>query len=92
MGKVVKPADNPFTDAELAGAILWGATFYGFTSRDRYSPYYAPHSEYGRRAIKFEKRLYSPYVHDKRVLRERISYGENSYIVAFTRVVWDGIR
>lgn len=28
---VVKPDDNPFTDAELAGAILWGMTFYGFS-------------------------------------------------------------
>lgn len=31
--EVVKPTDNPFTDAELAGAILWGMTFYGFTPR-----------------------------------------------------------
>lgn len=32
---VIKPSDNPFTDAELAGAILWGATFYGFTPKQR---------------------------------------------------------
>ncbi len=32
---VVRPTDNPFTDAELAGAILWGATFYGFTPKQR---------------------------------------------------------
>ena len=31
--EVVKPTDNPFTDAELAGAVLWGMTFYGFTQR-----------------------------------------------------------
>ncbi|MDE6073290.1 MAG: hypothetical protein K2F80_01660 [Muribaculaceae bacterium] len=30
---VIKPEYNPFTDAELAGAILWGMTFYGFTPR-----------------------------------------------------------
>lgn len=30
---VIKPENNPFTDAELAGAILWGMTFYGFTPR-----------------------------------------------------------
>ena len=34
VGKIiVKPDNNPFTDAELAGAILWGMTFYGFTPR-----------------------------------------------------------
>ncbi len=27
---VIKPDDNPFTDAELAGAILWGLTFFWF--------------------------------------------------------------
>lgn len=32
---VIRPTDNPFTDAELAGAILWGATFYGFTPKQR---------------------------------------------------------
>lgn len=35
--EVIKPEDNPFTDAELAGAILWGMTFYGFTPRNRYN-------------------------------------------------------
>ena len=30
---IVKPDSNSFTDAELAGAILWGMTFYGFTPR-----------------------------------------------------------
>lgn len=33
---VVKPEENLFTDAELAGAILWGMTFYGFTPRNRH--------------------------------------------------------
>lgn len=34
VGKIiVNPDNNPFTDAELAGAILWGMTFYGFTPR-----------------------------------------------------------
>lgn len=32
---VIRPTNNPFTDAELAGAILWGATFYGFTPKQR---------------------------------------------------------
>lgn len=30
---IVKPDSNSFADAELAGAILWGMTFYGFTPR-----------------------------------------------------------
>lgn len=32
---IIRPTNNPFTDAELAGAILWGATFYGFTPKQR---------------------------------------------------------
>lgn len=35
---VIRPDDNPFTDAELAGAILWGMTFYGFTKHSAWSP------------------------------------------------------
>lgn len=32
---IIRPTNNPFTDAELAGAILWGATFYGFTPKQQ---------------------------------------------------------
>lgn len=31
--EIIIPEDNPFRDAELAGAILWGMTFFGFTPR-----------------------------------------------------------
>ena len=33
--EVVRPDPNPFTDEELAGSILWGSTFYGFTPQSR---------------------------------------------------------
>lgn len=35
---IIYPDDNPFTDAGLAGAILWGMTFYGFTNRKKWQP------------------------------------------------------
>lgn len=66
---LIRPADNPFTDAELAAAILWGATFYGFTSHDRWDP------DEGRRETVFsekirllKKRLYLPYARDKALI------------------------
>lgn len=31
---VIKPDDNPFTDAELAGAILWSMTFFSQIGRN----------------------------------------------------------
>lgn len=52
---VVRPDDNPFTDAELAGAILWGATFYGFTPQDRWHPYDESYSKYGVLAERLER-------------------------------------
>ena len=46
---VVKPDDNPFTDAELAGAILWGMTFYGFTRHAEWSPREKRFTSFGER-------------------------------------------
>lgn len=52
--EVVRPTEYPFTDAELAGAILWGMTFYGFTQRDRGNCFHSmmdtSFTEYGKMA------------------------------------------
>lgn len=90
--EIVKPEENPFTDAELAGAILWGATFYGFTSHDRYSPCDRVHTVYGKQAIELEQRLYRPYIRDKRVMRNKRFYDKDRFVVAFPQEVWDEIE
>ena len=54
---VIYPNDNPFTDAELAGAILWGMTFYGFTNRDVWPPNNTAFSHYGEQAKLLERKL-----------------------------------
>ena len=47
---VVYPQDNPFSDAQLAGAILWGMTFYGFTPRNLWRFTEKCNSRYGIKA------------------------------------------
>lgn len=66
--EVVKPENNPFTDAELADAILWGATFYGFGSHDRWEPSDRTYTRFGERARLLRKRLYLPYLRDMEVI------------------------
>ena len=44
---IVTPTDNLFTDAELAGAILWGMTFYGFTRHAGWSPHEERFTSFG---------------------------------------------
>jgi len=63
---VMKPDGNPFTDAELTGAILWGMTFYGFTSRDEWPPDDKTFSHYGKQAKLIERKLFIPYLWIKR--------------------------
>ena len=71
MGKtVIRPEDNPFTDAELAGAILWGMTFYDFTKPSVWSPREEHYTKYGEMAQRLERKLYLPFIRDKRVIRE----------------------
>lgn len=90
--EVVRPEDNPFTDAELAGAILWGATFYGFTSHNQWHPREEIYSEYGRRARELELRQYRPYIRDKKILKQLkkddFPYGN----IAFPMEIWDKIQ
>lgn len=75
---IVKPIDNPFTDTELAGAILWGMTFYGFTRHAKWLPYEKRFTLFGERAESFERRLYLPHIRDKREKRELKSKEKNA--------------
>lgn len=93
VGKVViKPDENPFTDAELAGAILWGMTFYGFTRHSKWSPFEQRFTQYGEKAERLERKLYLPYIRDKREKRELKSKKEMPYGIAFTMEIWNRIQ
>lgn len=90
---VVRPDDNQFSDAELAGAILWSATFYGFTPHDRWRPYEDSYSIYGKMAERFERKQFIPYIRDKHTLRRLRDYTVPSHlVVAFTTEEWDYIH
>ena len=88
---VVKPDDNPFTDAELAGAILWGATFYGFSRHHKWIPSYVAYSKFGEQAKRLEQRQYIPYLRDKKIIR-RLKKEIAKHGVAFTMEEWDAIH
>ncbi len=89
---VIKPKNNPFTDAELAGAILWGMTFYGFTRHAEWSPREEYFTAFGKRAERLERRMYLPYIRDKREKRKLKSKEEIPYGIAFTNKVWKQIH
>ena len=89
---VVKPDDNPFTDAELAGAILWGMTFYGFTRHAEWSPREKRFTSFGERAERLERRLYLPYIRNKREKRKLKSKDRISFGIAFSMEIWDRIH
>lgn len=89
---VVKPDDNPFTDAELAGAILWGMTFYGFNRHAKWSPREKRFTSFGERAERLERRLYLPYIRDKREIRKLKSKDKMPFGIAFTMETWNRIH
>lgn len=89
---VVKPDDNPFTDAELAGAILWGMTFYGFTRHAGWSPREERFTSFGERAERLERRMYLPYIRDKREKRKLRSKEEMPFGIAFSMEAWNQIH
>ena len=89
---IVKPDDNPFTDAELAGAILWGMMFYGFTRHAGWSPREERFTTFGERAELLERRLYLPYIRDKREKRKLKSKDEMPYGIAFSMEIWNRIH
>lgn len=89
--EVIKPEANPFTDAELAGAILWGATFYGFTSHHIWTPFDNAFTKYGEKAQKLERELYKPYIHDQQELR-RLKTTNMRFGIAFSMEIWEEIH
>lgn len=89
---VVKPDDNPFTDAELAGAILWGMTFYGFNRHAEWSPREERFTSFGERAEYLERRLYLPYIRDKREKRKLKGHDKMPFGIAFSMEVWKQIH
>ena len=88
---VIKPDDNPFTDAELAGAMLWGMTFFGFTERDKWSQFDRPLYYYEEQLMSLEGKLYIKYLRDKKLKRQLKKDGM-PYGIAFTMEVWNEIR
>ena len=89
---VVKPDDNPFTDAELAGAVLWGMTFYGFTRHAEWSPREKSFTTFGERAELLDRRLYLAYIRDKRVKRKLKRKEEMPFGIAFSMEIWNRIH
>lgn len=88
---VIYPNDNPFTEAELAGAILWGMTFYGFTIRDKWPPNDTAFSLYGEKAKLLERRLFIPYLRDK-TIKQELKKRELPFGIAFTMDMWNDIH
>ena len=68
---VVKPDDNPFTDAELAGAILWGMTFYGFTRHAGWSPREERFTSFGAFSMEAWNQIHHGEMHQNRAKRKR---------------------
>ena len=92
---VVKPGNNPFSDTELAGAILWGMTFYGFTDNEKMFGRDDVYSEYGIRAQCLQRHQYLPYLRDKNLIRnlKKPSGIFKSYDgIAFTMGIWKQIN
>lgn len=70
---VIRPGDNNVTDAEMAGAILWGITFYGFTphSQERcFDDFFNDDSPFATQAYRLGIREMLPYIKDKEERRE----------------------
>ena len=71
--EVVRPADNNVTDAEMAGAILWGATFYGFTPHSQgrcFDDFFNDDSPFATQAYRLGILEMLPYIKDKEERRE----------------------
>ncbi|MDE6689133.1 MAG: hypothetical protein K2J86_04545 [Prevotella sp.] len=91
--EVVKPEDNPFTDAELIAAILWGATFYGFNPHEKWEPNEVFYTKYGERAQQIERKLYLPYLRNKRKASELKDFSlPMPFGVTFSLEDWDLIE
>lgn len=91
--EVIRPEDNPFTDAELVGAILWGATFYGFTPHKEWHPHEEFYTKYGERAQQLERKQYLPYLRNKKKISELKDFSiPMPFGVAFSMEDWHLIK
>ena len=91
--EVIRPEDNPFTDAELVGAILWGATFYGFTPHKEWNPREEFYTKYGERAQQLERKQYLPYLRNKKKISELKDFTiPMPFGVAFSMEDWHLIK
>ena len=71
--EVIRPADNNVTDDEMAGAILWGATFYGFTPHSQegcFDDFFNDDTPFATQAYRLDIREMLPYIKDKKERRE----------------------
>lgn len=92
VGKIViRPDDDSFTDADLAASILWGMTFYGFTRHAQWEPREEPFTQFGVMAEQLERKLYLPYIRDKRTLQSLKRDKDMPFGIAFPMEVWDRI-
>ena len=90
---VIFPENNKFTEAEIATAILWGATFYGFNRHDRWTPFQEIYSIYGQKAWELERKQYLPYIRNKKIkhlLKKDIGF--LSHHIAFSMEDWNKIQ
>lgn len=89
---VIFPENNPFTNAELAGAILWGMTFYGFSKLKRWKPGETPFGKYGEMAQRLWRKLYLPYLRDKKEIA-KLKHLANASAdhIAFSLETWEKI-
>ena len=89
---VVAPEERHFTDAELAGAILWGATFYGFGRHSMWEPREKSYSRYGEMKERLERKLYRPYIRAKAEIKRLKDISHGWYGNSYTMEMWDLIH
>lgn len=71
--EVIRPAAQNVTDAVMAGAILWGATFYGFTPYSMakcFDSWFNDDSPFATQAYRLGIREMVPYIKEKEERRE----------------------
>lgn len=66
-------------------------TFYGFTNRDEWPPDNTAYTRYGEKAKLFERRLFIPYLRDKKE-RLKLRKGELPIGIAIIMEVWNDIH
>lgn len=90
--EVIRPTDKIMTNAEMAGAILWGATFYGFTPHSMkrcFDGLFNDDSPFATQAYRLGIREMLPFIKDKEERRElkKLSKG-NPEGVPDSRYLW----